>query len=428
MLITNNGSWLRLWNQKNFIDYSQWSKKSDFCILTLSYNNLSNTQSIIDRLDQESWCSRIDLIIVDNSSKQSYQYLDVKKCNVIYMRPSQNLWSAWGYALGMQYLIEQWYEYFCMIEDDIMLVDDETFTQTYGVRQQDRVIFINSCLNTGWEHSWYVQYACYPVEFIKKIWTIDARYFFRSEDLEWKIRIEQWLKKYNYYKFILDKNYYHPYLKKVNGSAAWSYFALRNQLFMIQQHFSLRSYVIIGVTAFLYLWNGFVRSIFLSQYQYLLATVYALYDFIIWNRWLQISQLRSSQFSQKYIMWVHEQQMSVDYLMNNLKPSLLFESYMFSPVDVIKLQKCIWFHGFSVLIWWWNVILYPLFIFFPSIVSIDEFILWTNDVIISRYRNSYSLLKWLGSLLIALLLFPFYVIITVVLFVKLIVSWMSNSD
>lgn len=417
---------LRWTNRSSFVQYIQWAKKSDFCVLTLSYNNIQNTQWIIDRFTHESWSNLIDLIIIDNSIEEQYNNLKHHKCNVTYIRPNKNLWSAWGYALGMEYIIDQWYNYFCMIEDDIILVDNETFTDTYNARQKDRVIFINSCLNTWWDHSWYVQYACYPVKFIKKIWIIDARYFFRSEDLEWRIRIEQWLKKHNYHKFILNKNYYHPYLKKVNGSAAWSYFALRNQLFMLQQYFSLRAYLIMSITIFVYLWNGCARSMFLSQSQYLMATMYALYDFAMWDQWLQVSQFRSMQFSQKYTIWVCEQQVSIYYLINKFKLSLLFGSYMFSSIDVAKLQKFKWFHGSSVLIWWWNVILYPIFVFSPFIISIDEFVLGTNDVIISQHLNSYSLLKWLGSLLIALLLLPLYILISIFLLIKLIVSWRLN--
>lgn len=426
-IVFHESDW-RWANRLSFVQYTQWSKQSDFCILTLSYNNIKNTQWIIDQLAHETWGNLIDLIIVDNSTEQSYQDLDCKKCNVIYIKTNQNLWSAWGYALGMEYIIDQWYDYFCMIEDDIILVDNETFTHTYRARQKDRIVFINSCLNTWWDHSWYVQYACYPVEFIKKIWTIDARYFFRSEDLEWKIRIEQWLKKYNYHKFILDKNYYHPYLKKVNGSSAWSYFALRNQLFMIHQHFSLKSFGIISLTILLYLWNGCIRSLFLWQYQYLTATIYSIGDFFLGNWWLKISQYRTKQFSQIYIMWKNEAIIKIADLTKNYNLSLILENYMFSQVDILRLQKVIWIHSSSILIWWWNAILYPIFIFFSSIVSIDEFILGTDKIIISTYSNSYSLVKWIISIVIWACLIPFRMGIVIVLFIKSMLRWTYKND
>jgi hypothetical protein len=91
----------------------------------------------------------------------------------------------------MEYCIDQAYQYFTMIEDDIILLDTDTFSDTYKFRLDKSILFINACINTGGNHSWYVQYACYPIEFIKQVGIIDPRYFFRSEDLERKIRIER---------------------------------------------------------------------------------------------------------------------------------------------------------------------------------------------------------------------------------------------
>lgn len=427
-IIVDSNLNLRRSNREDFVEKTEWSKKSDFCILILLYNNVDNVQWMINYLSSESHRDNIDLIIVDNSSVQQYHNLWSNSCNIAYIRPIQNLGSAWGYALGMEYLIDQWYEYFTMLEDDIILIDWEIFSETYIHRAKNQLIFMNACINAGWRHSRYVQYACYPVDFIRRVGIIDPRYFFRSEDLERKIRIERWIREYWYQKIILDKNHYRPYLKRVNGSASWSYFSLRNQFFMIQQHFSFVAYIVLNVTIFLYLWNACVRSIFLWQYQYLAATTYAIYDFMIWNRWLDISQYRAQQFSKKYTIWVNEQMIDSSDFLTNYKLSLFFEKYMFSGIDISRLWQFKWFHGSSVLIWWWNVILYPVFIFFSSIVSIDEFVLGTDNIIISHYHNSYSLLKWLVALVIWFLLIPFCVGIIIILFLKYMIAWLQKND
>ncbi len=419
-IIINNRLNLRRSNRKGFIEKIEWSKKSNFCILILLYNNVNNVQWMINYLNSESKRDNIDLIIVDNSINQQYDYLDSCLCNMTYLRPTKNLWSAWGYAIGMEYIIEQWYEYFTMLEDDIILIDWEVFSETYSHCAKNQLIFMNACINAWWEQSWYVQYACYPVSFIEKVWIIDPRYFFRSEDLERKIRIEQWIQMYNYHKFILNKNHYHPYLKRVNGSASWSYFSIRNQFLMFQKHLSFETCYVL-FTLYFYIWNSLVRTVIFLQYQYINAWYYAILDFICWCDSFN-NHLRLRQLSESYTIgkWSTKIRLS-DFLDFERHSSLIFGTRMFSKVDNEKLSNLmkpywsIFFNG--VLIGWWTTVVLPLFLISPKIISIDEFILWTDEFYYTTYLNKFNFLKFFIVIILGVLsLFVYMLVIFILLF------------
>lgn len=75
------------------------------------------------------------------------------------------------------------------------------------------IVFIERPVNAGGEHSRYVQCACYPAELLRAAGIIDARYYFRAEDLERGKRLEDTIKRDGYRKVTIAKHYYHPYLK-----------------------------------------------------------------------------------------------------------------------------------------------------------------------------------------------------------------------
>ena len=72
-----------------------------------------------------------------------------------------------------------------MLEDDVELLNDDTISSMVSAAQSSKdVVFIERPVNAGGEHSWYVQCACYPAELLRDVGVIDARYYFRAEDLE----------------------------------------------------------------------------------------------------------------------------------------------------------------------------------------------------------------------------------------------------
>lgn len=401
-----NHRWL---NWSDYISFIQWDKRSDFCILILCYGSIQNIHTLIQYIQKEKNRQSYDLVIIDNShtSQKSLLLLE-DSCNIIYIRPNENLWSAGWYALGMEYAINQWYHYLVMIEDDVILLDQGIIDSFYESKAQQVLSFINSCQNTWWEHSRYVQCACYPTHFIQNIGIINPTYFFRCEDLEWKLRIQKGIQQYGMQKHIIDKNYLHPYLKKINGSVSWSYFSLRNQLMMLYEHMNRNTTFF--VTFFLYIRNSISRFVQWHGSQYIQAWFFAFYDFVMWYS-SQIHMKRIEQLSKKYRIEAKEEKIwYADFVSRYSNYWSIGTQYQLSQIDIDILgihDHIIHFITKWAIIGWRNSILFPFYSLAPEIVSIDEFILWTDMIYISTKKNSVlpGIIYFVFSFLISVFLF-----------------------
>ena len=246
-------------NWKAFVKNINGEKKSKIALLTIHFNNFENIKYLINYVSNID----IDFVIVENSTKDEEkikleEHINKYKQNITIINPINNIWSAGGYALWMEYIIDSNYDYFFIIEDDVIFLEKDTIKELLENIELNTLLFINNCKNT-WDsietsnkwHSWRVQVAWYPTSFVKKIWIIDPRYFFRWEDLERWYKIECWIKKYKYETKIYNKNYMHPYLKPVNKNYSFAYFSIRNQLFSLMKNwiefrwilFTLYSYI-----------------------------------------------------------------------------------------------------------------------------------------------------------------------------------------
>lgn len=421
---TNKKYNLRRTNRKDFLDAVQWSKVNTICIFTLLYNNTENTQTIIDKLNTESQGTNIDLIILDNSPESKFQTLDIKGCHITFIRPRYNLGSAGWYALAMEYILSKWYEYMIMMEDDIILTDPETFSETYLQTDSKTILFIHDCINTWWEHSRYVQYACYPTAFIQQIGIIDPRFYFRSEDLERRLRIEEGIKKYGYKTHILDKNYYHPYLKKSNGSSWRSYFSIRNQLLMFQKHFGKWTQHIL-IALFMYIRNSLIHWVLRNNRTFLRSWYYAVVDFIANNIYKNTERIKA--LSYKYQIPKQFHTIDNHSFLDQYKHYSLLSSYnAFSPVDQKILQVLSRsfpnYLNHGTIIGGRNSILLPLMMWAKRIVSIDEFVLWSDQLICSEYTNNYHILKGILSWLLFILAWIIYLPIALLIIIKVLLT------
>ncbi len=165
-----------------------------------------------------------------------------------------------------------------MVEDDIELLADDTITAMIQTAKRDEkhVVFINHPINAGGDHSRYVQLACYPLSLIRHAGIIDPRYFFRAEDLERAKRLEKHIADSHYHKVIIEKDYYHPYIKAMNNSGSWIYFSIRNQLWSFCSHHV--SYVQLIRAIFFYLAFGLFVFLRTRKKEIMLCVVRALYD------------------------------------------------------------------------------------------------------------------------------------------------------
>ncbi len=422
--------------RKNWSDYldqtfiSPHHSEKVFSVLSLCFNSFHTIKTTIDYFLSDPENKFFDYIIVDQSTdnvvSQQLQDYVAQFENIIILTPKENLWSAGGYAFGQEYILNNWYSYLTMLEDDILLASPGVFSAFQKAMRLDTIWFINACKNTGGEQSRYVQIACYPCWFLEKTGIIDPRYFFRGEDIERGARIEKNAIRYSYEKLVLPYDYLHPYLKKNNWKIWWAYFSLRNQLYTFQKTFSFGILVI----AFMYIWYWFSKLLFARNLNVLKIVWLAIKDFLLHRYSLGNSKARIQQTKDL-----------IDPIPDDVTPFSLKkteisaktqELFYFSRAPLFSKVDHSWI-SFSnqnknffqkwVLIWWRYNPLYSLFMNAPFIFSIDEYQIDWDQVFISFWKNStrFRLIKTLISLFLSIVVFVivWYLIILKSLFSRL---------
>lgn len=401
--VKNEYTNIRRENWKDFVDNIQWKKQHKIAIISLHFNNFENTKTLLTYLQQETNKS-FDIIIIENSTKEEETeklkwYIKWKK-NIIHIQPIQNIGSAWWYALGMEYTIEQNYEYIFIVEDDVIFTETNTFTDMIQYADEKTLTFIHNCKNTRLSShpeskgkSRRVQTAWYPSKFIQNIGIIDPRYFFRGEDLEWGWRIETWIKKLWYKTHISNKDYLHPYLKSVNGNYARFYFSIRNQLLSVEKNIS-KNYTFF-ITLFLYIWTAMIKWIIHRNTVLLKSCSNAIVDFIKRNY---------SFKNNTHNIWLFLKDAGQKGKENRINTSKLIEKTQnfygntkilsITGIDREKLQYSnnilnIFTHG--ILISSSSTVFTPLFFLAPKVLCINEFNLKNNTISIQEYKNKHKI-------------------------------------
>lgn len=435
--VINKNSNIRWQNWRSFVKNISWTKKNKIAILSIHFNNFLNTKKLLDYLQTER-DQNFDIVLIENSTKeieetQLIQYL-LHFPQVIKIKTVSNLWSAGGYALWMEYILANDYDYIFLVEDDVIFLEKNVFSDMIQKSTNNTLTFIHNCKNTRdslhtnnmWK-SWWVQTAWYPTAFIKKVWIIDPRYFFRWEDLEWAIRIENWIKKFGYKTYIVDHNYLHPYLKSVNWNNARFYFSIRNQLLSLKKH--PIKYSLFFVTLFLYLFTGFVHCIVKKDLWILKSFFKA-----IWGFFCNKFSFENNSYKIKAFISDKQQKDTVEYVNFEVLKKITQKVYgnaevlALSWVDMRKL--CFSTRFFHLFIHWILVsssstIFYPLTILAPKVICVQEFDLDGINVIIQTYTNKNLWLRLLWvivSFVFSLLIFPllfvfivFYLLLSVII-------------
>ncbi len=417
--INNNHWYLRWENWKDFLENSSsFGNKKDnkYVILTLHFNNASNIINIITTINNEKSKSNYDLLIVENStnkeeSKKLLSYIEKNSdLNITIIKPYNNIWSAWWYALWLEYIFSlKKHEYIFIIEDDVIILNENTFSEMIKQATPKNLVYINH--HVSWIHSWPVQLWLYPINFLKKTWVTNPSYFTRSEDIELLERLNRISKKYNYTFSIVDKNYSHPYSKRYNWQVWWVYFVLRNALITASKWFSL-GMLSFFINIFLYIWYSMAKY-FIENNTWIFIWVFkSIFDFILSKtsysdninslnnlRKITLEFPKNTQFLELDEEDLHEK-------FNNY--FLIYKLYLSANDRKIigHSKKIKDFFTHWVMIWWFFSPLYPLFMLSKNIVSIDEYDFGRKKYLISIIENEkIHYLKIFVSMIISIILF-----------------------
>ncbi len=425
---------LRRDNRESFLDKKKsllHEKQSDFAILFVCCNSYDATLKCLEYLRTES-NQKFDIIIVDNSTNEdeykSFYNLGLSNSKISIIKPIDNIWWSGWYSIGMEYVTKECYKYVVFFEDDIIPIEKDIISSTIENCDKKNLIF-NECKNLG-NRFRYLHLACYPIDFIKKTWVIDPRFFLKSDDLERAERIENIIKKEWYRKVSTWKHFYHPELKKDGWKIRVTYLGMRNYLTNITKHFALNKIRYL-ITLLLYIWYWISKIFFegtLSLFIYILC---AIKDYLCWNL--------GYQYNKKILNKLFKEQLS--------KPKNCNDKWL-STKDISKLShsmfnlywKMFWdYNSFS---WFrysksikdlknWVIVngiysnIYPIFMNFNKILAINEFDFLWDRVNVYKYDNPYKL-KFVRSLLSFIISVILYIPILLLVLLKIILCCIIN--
>ena len=292
--ITNIQWCIRWENRKDFLNNEyviRRKKYNKIAVICLFYSSFNNIKRIYTYIESEKKSEDFDLILVNNSWKNQNFEHELQNNNIVILTPISNLWTDWGYSLWMEYCIDKWYKYLFLIEDDVTIFDNNAFSDVMNKMDEDSVWFITPRVNdNNWpeDHSWHVQFACYPISFLKKSGILDPRFFTRWWDGLWVPQVEKTIRDNWYKKVIVKKKHFHPYLKKWNWSAWRTYFAWRNLFYRNQNWIS--NYI----KLFLYILNWICKFVINHSLSFLKWLFLWIYDYMRNCRELDVSLSRMS--------------------------------------------------------------------------------------------------------------------------------------
>lgn len=433
--ILEHEEWYMRWkNRKDFLDKEEkirHTAKNKTAIVCIFFNSASNMRILAEYISREEDHKAFDLIIINNSQNIKYDFAqELDTQNMIILSPITNLWTDWWLSLWLEYVIDRWYDYVFLAEDDVVFLDDQAFSSVYRKMDKKTLWFLSSVINypqPNW-HSCSYQFTCYPIDFLKKWWTIDPRFFTRWWEGEWEPRMGKTIHTYWYKKVIIDKRHFHPYLKKNNRSSRWIYFSRRNALRSTKSIKKLSATNIL--IFFMYIWSWYTKLFMKKSWNDLKALYLAVKDFlfapkIIYLSLHRITQLRTSGTNTHkaekeltipidtisdythglYIMW---------------KPSSSWVGISwFTNQDIKRLE---WSSTVSAFFKQWIIIpninspVYPIALLSKKIVTIDELNVCNNTADISVFYNTGKLriIKVIIALLLWIITFTLTMILVLI--------------
>jgi GT2 family glycosyltransferase len=252
-------------------------------VILVNYNGFLDTVNCIDSLCNSE--TPLQIIVVDNASREDEAALiNQKYSNIKTFRENQNFGFAGGNNIGIQWALDNGYEYIALLNNDTV-IDNKLFSNLLKWADSNTVVvpymyyysepaflwygggFINRRTGNA-EHILKTQKDETPFEcsfatgccFLahRDIWQsvglLNDSYFMYNEDTEFSIRL---LKAHKKIKVIPSAKLWHKVGKSSGGplSPISSYYVTRNRLYLLKSHkdfFSFPAYYFTLITRILW--------------------------------------------------------------------------------------------------------------------------------------------------------------------------------
>lgn len=117
---------------------------SRVCVVILNYNTYDLTLNIVERLQRLSY-DNLSILVIDNDSPNESGKVLLERSsidNFIFIRNKQNDGYAKGNNIGLQYSIDNGYEYTLIMNNDIIINDNDIIEKLIGSFISDDIICV----------------------------------------------------------------------------------------------------------------------------------------------------------------------------------------------------------------------------------------------------------------------------------------------
>ena len=423
---------LRRENRKKFVDNERSvlnKKNNSVCVLFVCCNSFDLFNKCLEYLEKESNQS-FDILVVDNSTNEEninlFHNIGIKNKKVSILKPIDNIWWSWWFSIWMEYIIEKGYDKLIIFEDDIIPIDENLITEMIKI-SDDKSIVKNSYVNIPDCECRVFHLVLYPMSIVKKIWVSDPRFFLKCDDADFEIR----LKKHKPKTKFTWKYLFHPNLK-CDWWKNWVFaFSVRNELFLLQNNFSIWLMIKYIFEQFLYIRYG-ISKLFIEKNLWVLKVYFwGISDYILWfigyrynlkllnkYRWINISKLN-------LITQESEIQKFSEKVFNKYYLYLKFVHYEWLLWKFKFSKKFLDFKNW-IIAWWILCPLYPLFMLFKRIVFLEEYFYWKETVKYEEFHNSKYLITLLEICISFLISIVIWIPVLIVLFLKYLLTYLAS--
>jgi GT2 family glycosyltransferase len=267
-------------------------QKSKSAAVFVTYNLSSEAIVTIEALNK---CDNLDIVVVDNCSSEEHREKLLDKCknfkNVSLLRLNENFGGAGGYAIGFEYILSKNYYFVLVTEDDARLKRQSDAQEILKYSSNDKVTSIWFTNNSS--SSFNFHWTVYPARLLVKAGVPDPRYFMRSDDFEFGMRVRSAKKSLGITDLVLnDIEYFHPIVKE-NKTVWMEYFSSRNSLESYVRHGLIINLILEPVKKIPYAIFKILKNF---DYTSFIIFLYALMDFVLGNMGLTVNRNRMLKF------------------------------------------------------------------------------------------------------------------------------------
>ena len=224
------------------------------CAILITYNRLDILKKSLDCVVQQKLAPETILVVDNNSSDGTSEYISsLKYPNMELMRLEENVGSAGGIAVGMEYALKKdIYDYVWVLDDDTYYSEDTTQQLVDATNQgYDYVGLTGYNIRFGNKRAVHNDLKLQPIDYtlidgslirmsvVKKIGLVDAGFFMMCDDHEYCLRAQKHGFKVGLLNIAVERLYLGGEGNFTKATLWRGYYSSRNMMIIVKKYFHL---------------------------------------------------------------------------------------------------------------------------------------------------------------------------------------------